>query len=463
MCNSQDNSFSPNSSLTKDNNEKKTSGLEDSNAEKTLRRVIKKVMKSNDGKSLNGADVIQAYGMAYDYANRGFYRHEAEILIQKLVPNLAEIQLTALLEKAYTSSRDNLYPVLNAPSLARYVLEQAQGNIRVRSSDNGFLFWTGTHWSVNEGQQKVEHAIKEILDTLLEHMKEPHKSDYLTWLNDPENDKLLIKAVNREAERIPNSIFEEISRLLHFENGGYSFFEKKLVMPEREQYLTDDYRLNGEYDENAKCSGWKVFLNRVTKGDKTLLDYLHMLCGYILCAGVNYRSFVLVFWNQGGNGGTLMLKALQHVMGGYAGILPSSFLYESDKPADDLSYLSRKHLLTLSNTEFNNNIDSKRLNDLTRDFPIEGWNANKKEWECFKLKGTLIMETNRDPRGINVGTERNNTISVIPFFGGNINQVSFEDMIASERNGILAWMMKGYHKLDRNNDYFGRPDGVFDL
>lgn len=128
-----------------------------------------------------------------------------------------------------------------------------------------------------------------------------------------------------------------------------------------------------------------------------------------------------------------------------------------------MSYLSRKHLLTLSNTEFNNDIDSKRLNDLTRDFPIEGWNANKKEWECFELKGTLIMETNRDPRGINVGTERENTIRVIPFFGGNINQDSFEDMIASERNGILAWMMKGYHKLDRNNDYFGRPDGVFDL
>ena len=462
MCNSQENTFSLTTSLTKESNEEKTSGVKDSNANNTLRRVIKSVMKSNDGKSLNGADIKMAYGMAYDYANRGFYRHEAEILIQKLIPNLAEIEITDLLEKAYTSSRNNLYPVLNAPSLARYVLEHAKGNIQVRAKNNCFLYWTGTYWSVNEGQQKVAHAVKEILATLLEHMKEPHKSDYLNWLNDPENNKLLIEAVNREAERIPNSRFEEISRLLHFENGGYSFFEKKLVMPEREQYLTDDYRLNGEFDENAKCSGWKVFLNRVTKGDKIMLEYLQMLCGYLLC-NFNYRGFVLVFWNQGGNGGTLMLQALQHVMGGYAGILPSSFLYESETPTDDLSYLSRKHLLTVSNTDFNNVIDSQRLNDLTQDYPIQGWDANTKEWVYFSLNGTLILETNDDPRCINVSTEQENTVRVIPFFGGNISQDAFADMIASERNGILAWMLKGYIKLVRNNDNFSRPDGVFDL
>ena len=140
----------------------------------------------------------------------------------------------------------------------------------------------------------------------------------------------------------------------------------------------------------------------------------------------------------------------------------SSFLYESDKPAEDLSYLSRKHLLTVSNTDFNNVIDSGRLNDLTGDYPIQGWDANKKEWVYFMLKGTLILETNDDPR-CNVSTEQENTVRVIPFFGRNISQDAFADMIASERNGILAWMLKGYIKLVRNNDNFCRPDCVFDL
>ena len=69
MCNSQENTFSLTTSLTKESNEEKTSGVKDSNANNTLRRVIKSVMKSNDGKSLNGADIKMAYGMAYDYAN----------------------------------------------------------------------------------------------------------------------------------------------------------------------------------------------------------------------------------------------------------------------------------------------------------------------------------------------------------------------------------------------------------
>lgn len=431
--------------------------------EKLIPDSVSAVLEANEYRT---AILNHAFDMARYYASLNLDCNEAEILIQKTGPVLDRKALVPIIKKAYALRPQHSYPALNEHSLAKYVLEQAQGSIRVCDRDNGFMFWTGTHWSVNEGELKVAHAIKQILATLLERMGEPHQSAYGSWLNDPENHTLLINAVNREAERVADYLLNKYPGLYLFENGWFSLHEKKLVIPERDHYMTDENRLNGAYDETADCPRWKEFVRRVTHGDQPMMDFLQMLCAWILCIKERYKWYLFVFWNQEGNGGTMMLKALQQVMGSYAAVLPSAFLSQSTTTVDDLSHLSRKQLLSLSHADFKHAIVSHRSASVARNSNLVGWNRHHGQLRDFTLNGNLVLLANDDPHGVTVNTERQESVLVIPFAGGNLSRKSrrsFEDMILRERNGILNWILQGYEMLKRNDGFLRVPDGAFYL
>ena len=407
-----------------------------------------------------------AFDMARYYASLGLQQYEASILIKQTGPIIDKEALFPIIEKAYALRPQHSYPALNEYSLAKYVLEQAQGSIRLRDWDNGFMFWTGTHWNVIEGEQKVEDAVKQILATLLERMGEPHQSAYGNWLNDPENHALLMTAVRMKAKRVPDYRLNNHLDLYLFENGWYSLYERKLVIPEMDDYMTDENRLNGAYDETADCPRWKEYISKVTQGDQRMMDFMQMLCAWILCIKDRYKWYLFVFWNQEGNGGTMMLKALQQVLGSYAAVLPSAFFSQMTTTVDDLSHLSRKQLLSVSHADFKNAIVSPRAAAVACNSNLGGWNRHHGEFRDFTLNGNLILLANDDPRGVSVNMEQHEEVIVIPFAGGHLgrrSRRSFAAMVDSEKNGILTWILQGYDMLLMNDGFLRVPDGAFYL
>jgi putative DNA primase/helicase len=65
------------------------------------------------------------------------------------------------------------------------------------------------------------------------------------------------------------------------------------------------------------CARWLRFLNEITQGDAEMVAYLHRWCGYAMSGDTSAHAFLFLY-GPGGNGKSVLLNTLAHVLGDYA-------------------------------------------------------------------------------------------------------------------------------------------------
>jgi putative DNA primase/helicase len=113
---------------------------------------------------------------------------------------------------------------------------------------------------------------------------------------------------------VPYSRFDADPWLVGVERGAVDLRTGTFLVPPANAYLSR--RLCTEYNPHAQCPTWCAFLDRITAGDISLIDFLQRAIGYTLTGNAS-EQVIFVLHGPGANGKSVLLRVIRELAGEY--------------------------------------------------------------------------------------------------------------------------------------------------
>ncbi len=201
-----------------------------------------------------------------------------------------------------------------------------------------------------------------------------------------------------------------------------------------------------DYDPQAQCPKFLEFLHQIMMDRKDIVNFLQRAAGYSMTGSTGEHCFFILNGN-GRNGKSTLVDVLRHIMGDYAGSLPSQSLLAQkyDGIPNDLAALSGRRFVCASEINEHKRLDEAKIKMMTGGEQITARFLNK-EWFSYNPQFKIWLSTNVLPE-IN---ERNegiwSRIHCIPFdrfFRPEERDMDLKEKLIAEAPGILSWMLHG--------------------
>ena len=176
-----------------------------------------------------------------------------------------------------------------------------------------------------------------------------------------------------------------------------------------------------------------------------LVDYVQRCVGYTLTGDTSEQVWWLLY-GTGANGKSTFLRILNAVFGTYAKTIPFSMVTLPGRSIpDDVADLPGRRLVFASEAIEGARLNEARIKTLTGQDPLTArqlygrwftFNPHLKLWLCCNHKPSV--------RDTSLGFWRR--VTVIPFlqsFQGHAANKQLDRMLMREREGILAWSVRG--------------------
>ncbi|MFV0445448.1 MAG: phage/plasmid primase, P4 family [Planctomycetaceae bacterium] len=248
--------------------------------------------------------------------------------------------------------------------------------------------------------------------------------------------------------------------LLNCRNGTVDLRTGELREHRREDSLTKVCAT--EFDPHAFAPTWETFLDDDFDRDRELIAFVQRLMGYAVCGDV--REQVLpIFHGSGANGKSTLLNAVMETLGtDYAGPAPKDLLMvrKGDSHPTELASLFGRRLVVSMETEGNAALAESLVKQLTGGDAISCRRMREDFWS-FQPSHTLILCTNHKPRVKGSDHAIWRRLRLVPFavqFSGDRQDKSLPDKLRGEREGILAWLVRGCQQWQQLG--LANPDAV---
>jgi len=227
-------------------------------------------------------------------------------------------------------------------------------------------------------------------------------------------------------------------------NGVVDLRTGELLSSTPEQLITKTVSAN--YDPEAACPRWEMFLHEVTLGDIETVKYLQKMAGYFLTGMVNEE--VLHFLHgYGRNGKSVFANVLTRLLGDYVLTAPAEMLMRRDKGAatNDVARLVGVRLLMANETRNGQAFDDLMLKTLVS---TERMSARFLYQEYFDFWPThkILIRGNHKPLIADETDGAWRRIRLVPFdlrlAEGDVD-IQLEGVLMEEAEGILAWAVRG--------------------
>jgi putative DNA primase/helicase len=190
-----------------------------------------------------------------------------------------------------------------------------------------------------------------------------------------------------------------------------------------------------------------VFLSEVFEGKVELIAWVQKLMGYCLTGDVS-EHFLPIFYGEGRNGKSTLLKTVMAVLGpDYSGSVPSGFLAKTrgEQHPTKLVELYGRRLAVDMETGEGMQFNEELVKRLTGGDQISARRMREDFWK-FDPTHKLILATNHEPKvkGLDVAIWAR--LKKVPFlrrFEGSERDPHLDEKLAAESSGILAWMVRG--------------------
>lgn len=209
---------------------------------------------------------------------------------------------------------------------------------------------------------------------------------------------------------------------------------------------------------NASSPVWEQTLSSIFDGNKSVIDFLQRLLGYVLMGNPREHIFV-VMWGLGRNGKGIIMGALFHVLGEFAQAIATEFLLDqrnarsSAAPSPDVMALKGIRLGAASESDQGRAFSPSRMKHVSGGDAMSGRNSYDKTLTTFKPFFTLFLQTNYKPKAPATDFAFWSRCVLINF------PVTFTDepkkenerpidrdlsrKLESEASGILSWLIRG--------------------
>jgi putative DNA primase/helicase len=243
----------------------------------------------------------------------------------------------------------------------------------------------------------------------------------------------------------------------------------------REDYVTK--LCPTRYDPAATCPAWDRFLGSIFTGDEELIGFIRRLLGYCL-TGDTREHVLAVFYGHGGNGKSTFVEVSMGTLGpDYAGKVDQDLLLakRGESHPTGKADLRGKRLMVANETADGRRLDEATVKELTGGDTVKA-RFMKQDFFQFAPTHKLVICSNYKPavRGTDAGIWRR--IRLVPFTArfwspdepGQPGEdrpdhlradKGMKDRLLAEREGILAWMVRGTREWLAAGD-LGTPAAV---
>lgn len=441
-------------------------------------RIVLEALRALDPARCDDRDCWLQVGMSLHSAGDQYLEHWADWSRGSL--KFVEGECEKVWANFYRSGRVTVRTLLflakqdgwEAPSLHEPLTDVGNGRTLARACAgkalycrdwSKWLWWDSTRWRsdaeldviaqqkqiVRERQLRAVRSIRDLTGT------DEQKTDkvkgvgkVVSWCTVSESSARIHAAVDMARSEpgvlVNVSCLDKKPWLLNCVNGVLDLRNGELGPHDPELYITQ--LCPTEYCPEALAPTWLRFLDEVFEGKTELVEWVQKLLGYCLSGNVSEHCLP-IFYGNGRNGKSTLLKMAMHVMGtDYSGSVPSGFLAQthSEQHPTKLVELYGKRLVVDFETDDNMKLNEALVKRITGGDQISARRMREDFWK-FDPSHKLVLSTNYEPKvkgfDIAIWSRLKKVPFLVSFLGREDRQM--DDKLAAEAPGVLAWMVRG--------------------
>lgn len=258
------------------------------------------------------------------------------------------------------------------------------------------------------------------------------------------------------AHAVTSNVWDNDPWLLGTPGGTLDLRTGKMHTPRRDEHIT---KVTGCKPDSKPAELWLKFLQDATNGDAAMQVYLQRIAGYCL-TGLTTEHALFFIYGPGGNGKSVFLNILVHILGDYAMSAPMDTFTASkfNSHPTELAMLKGARLVTASETEQGRAWAEARIKSLTGGDPITA-RFMRQDFFTYQPHFKLLFAGNHQPSVNSVDPAMRRRFNMMPFIHKPQHPDHLlEEKLKAEAPRILAWALQGC--LDWQKHGLGRPESV---
>jgi len=334
-----------------------------------------------------------------------------------------------------------------------------RGKLKYVFAAKKWLKWDSKRWAWCESGEHLE-AAKIVADRMLDLATANLKANP----NDPEVKRQMAHTIKSRDERRLHSMIalaqserdmavanmsqlDSDPWLLNVENGVVDL--KTGALLDHDPRMLQTKICNGMFLRGASCPKWEKFLDEIFCGDKDLIGYVQRALGYSL-TGLVTEEVMFFMFGFGANGKSVFINTIINILADYAMTAPASMLAlrrndDKGRASPEMARMVGSRFAVANETQSNDRLDEQLVKVLVSREKIA---ARHLYGDYFEFMPTHAMWVRGNHKPIVTGDDHGiwRRIQLIPFartFKPDEIDPFLEDKLASERDGILTWMVEG--------------------
>ncbi|WP_171208729.1 MULTISPECIES: phage/plasmid primase, P4 family [unclassified Ruegeria] len=318
---------------------------------------------------------------------------------------------------------------------------------------NKWLFWTGTHWAIDDRLQHMtltRKFLRQRAEELIEQAESNGQRKRAEKQADIIRGKTTVAAVADFARSNPASAaspdnFDEARMLLGTPGGTVDLSTGEMRAARRDNMITKQTAVAPAPD-GTEPSLWLQFLRDVFDGDTEVISFIQRAAGYAL-TGITSEHKMLFLYGTGRNGKPVFLNTLFDLFGDYARRAPASIFLNSrfEQHSTGIAGLQGARLVVGSELPKGKSWDEATIKDLTGGDKLTA-RLMKQDYLDFDPQLTLFIAGNNMPSFAGIDEAIRARVVLVPFtvtIPPEKRDKTLPDKLRSEAPAILRWAIDG--------------------
>ncbi|MEW9922481.1 phage/plasmid primase, P4 family [Marimonas sp. MJW-29] len=318
---------------------------------------------------------------------------------------------------------------------------------------NKWLFWTGTHWAIDDRLKHmtlIRKFLRQRAAELIQQAENDGQSKRAEKQADIVRGKTTVAAVADFARSNPASAaspddFDGNRMLLGTSGGIVDLRSGEMRAARREDMITKQTAV-APAPASAEPSLWLQFLRDVFDGDAEVISFMQRAAGYAL-TGMTSEHKMLFLYGTGRNGKSVFLNTLFDLFGDYARRAPASIFLNSkfEQHSTGIAGLQGARLVVGSELPKGKSWDEATIKDLTGGDKLTA-RLMKQDYLDFEPQLTLFIAGNNMPSFAGIDEAIRARVVLVPFtvtIPPEKRDKALPDKLRAEAPAILRWAIDG--------------------
>ena len=344
------------------------------------------------------------------------------------------------------------YPCTDTGNMERFV-DQHQSYLGSLGTIKTWLVWDGTRWKHSDYAEVFKFALETVQSIKAEVESAEDFLDAqtlqkwsLTSQSEPKMRAMLNMASNHPLLVSKASSFDKQKMKLNCLNGIVDLETGQLNKRTSDDLHTKVISTN--FNPKAKCPNFDKFIKEVFGGDGELISWIQRAFGYSLTGSVQ-EQVLFICYGTGANGKSTLLETISKILSDYSTNADFEMFLSSQKSdvrvMEAIGELKGIRLALASEVDASKRFNESLVKRLTGGDTLRGTKLHMGAFQ-FEPQHKLWFLCNHIPFARDGSHGFWRRIKVIPFaqqFQGSSLDSSLPDKLWAEREGILAWMIRG--------------------